>query len=334
VSDRRLFVAADWSAVESWLTAYHSGDATLLGELQAQLAGGPKVHSLNAALIYGIDPADAKTHMVNLKGRMVAAYNAGKRVSHMWNYGAGARQGARTFWLSEKFMAEAFGKLAAKYVDVVRWRKTLADRVFGEPVFRCARCQAIAADDGDCADCTRSVGVPIPLRFAGYSKLPSREERTVFGRRRLYEGRRMNGANALTSQHPQSCGASMWNITFARLHGYDPVADAPWPSPEGILRYDPTESWGAMFRAAETFVATGTYDSFYLECPESRGDEIMRWLRWTMEVLWPELSGWRFPAETMCGGNLGKWDALVNPQGLKEINGDKPFTMAPLADWR
>jgi len=334
VSERRVFVAADWSAIESWLTAYHSGDTTLLGELQEQLTGGLKTHSRNAALIYGIDPADAKTHLVNLKGRMVPAYNAGKRVSHMWNYGAGARQGARTFWLAEAFMAEAFGKLAAKYTGIVHWRKTLADRVFGEPVFRCPRCQLIAVDDGDCGDCTRSVGVPIPLRFAGYSKLPSRVERTVFGRRRLYEGRRANGANALTSQHPQSCGASMWDITFARLHGYDSVEDAPWPSPEGILRYYPGERWDEMFKAAPIFVATGTYDSFYLECPESRADEVMRWLLWTMETAWPELGGSRFPAEGMTGENLGKFESGVNDGGLHEWHNSKPFTMTPLAHWR
>jgi len=332
MSDRR-FVSADWSAVESWLTAYHSGDEVLLSELQAQLAGGPKVHSLNAALLYGIDPADAKTHLVNLKGRMVPAYNAGKRMSHAWNYGMGARQGARTFWLAESFMAEAFAKLAAKYTGVVRYRETLADRVFGKAVFRCPRCTAIADDDGDCAECTRGVGVPIPLRFAGYSELPTREERTRFGRRRLYEGRRKNGANALASQHPQSCGASMWNITFARLHGYDPVGDCAWPSPDGVLRYDPTAPWGALFTSAPIFVATGKYDNFDVEAPRDRVDEVARWLQWTMEVPWPELDGWRFPAEVAVGGNLGK-HGEGNAHGLRELEGQAPLTMAPLANWR
>lgn len=329
----RVFVGCDWMAVESWLTAYHSGDATLLAELQAQLAGGPKVHSLNAALLYGIDPADAKTHLVNLKGRMVPAYNAGKRLSHAWNYNMGPRQGARTFWLAEAFMVDAFGKLAAKYTDVVTYRTTLADRVFGDARFKCPRCNFVGEDEGDCADCTRSVGVPIPLRFAGYATLPTREERTVFGRRRLYEGRRRNGANALASQHQQSCGASMWNITFARLHGYDPVADAPWPSPEGILRYDPAANWREMFKAAEVFVATGTYDSFYLECPRDNAYEITRWLMWTMEQPWPELDNWRFPAEAFAGDNLGK-HSDANPRGLKEIHDLKPLTMEAFEAWR
>lgn len=330
----RVFVGADWSAVESWLTAYHSGDKTLLARLNTQLAGGPKLHSLNAALIYGIDPADAKTTLVNLKGRMVPAYNGGKRVSHAWNYNMGPRQGARTFWLSEAFMTEAFGKLAMEYADVVRWRRRLADRVFGEAVFRCGRCAFVSADDGNCASCTRDVGVPIALRFAGYSKLPTRVEQTAFGRRRLYEGRRANGANALASQHPQSCGASMWDITFARLHGYDPVADAPWPSPEGILRYDPRANWREMFKPAPIFVATGTYDSFVLESPRERADEITHWLLWTMEQPWPELSDWRFPAEASVGGNLGKYDAEINPKGLRERDDVKPFTMAQDESWR
>ena len=330
----RVFVGADWIAVESWLTAYHSGDATLLTELREQLAGGVKVHARNAALIYGIDPADAKTHLVNLKGRMRPAYEAGKRVSHMWNYGAGARQGARTFWLPEAFMAGAFGKLAGKYDDIVTWRCTLANRVFGMAQFRCPRCAFVADDDGDCGDCTRSVGVPIPLRFAGYAQLPTRCARTVFGRHRLYEGRRRNGQNALAAQHPQSCGASLWNITFMRLHGYDPIADQPWPSPEGILRYDPAAPWSDMFRPAEVFVATGTYDSFYLECPGTRRGEILAWLLWTMEQAWTELDGWRFPAEGMTGHNLGKYDVNVNPLGLRESCDVKPLTMARDEAWR
>ena len=89
-----------------------------------------------------------------------------------------------------------------------------------------------------------------------------------------------------------------------------------------------------MFKAAPIFVATGTYDSFALEAPESRGEEVLRWLRWTMEVGWPELNDWRFPAEVMSGMNLGKFDIATNPQGLRELHGDKPFTMAPLAHWR
>ena len=334
MSDAQVFVAADWSAVESWLTAFHSGDATLLGELQAQLAGGPKVHALNAALIYGIAPEDAKTRLVNLKGRMVPAYNGGKRVSHMWNYGAGARQGARTFWLPESFMAEAFGKLAKKYAGVMLWRETLADRVFGDPCFRCPRCQFVSEDDGDCPECTRMVGVPMPLRFAGYVTLPTRVEYTRFGRRRLYEGRRANGRNALTSQPPQSCGASMWNITLNRLHGYDPVDDVPWPSPEGVLRYDPRASWGELFKPASVFVATGFYDSFAVECPTARVEEVARWVQWTMEVPWPELKGWRFPAEVAIGWNLGKFDAIANEKGLKDVPCGQSLSVAPLANWR
>lgn len=329
----RCFVGADWIAVESWLTAYHSGDATLLAELQEQLAGGVKVHARNAALLYGIDPADAKTHLVNLKGRWRPAYEAGKRVSHAWNYNMGARQGARTFWLAEAFMAEAFSKLAVKYSDVVVFRRTLADRVYGQAIFKCLRCAAVANDDCDCVSCGQEVGVPIPMRFVGYAEQPTRVERTAFGRHRLYEGRRQNGQNALTAQHPQSCGASMWNITFVRLHGWDPVDDTPWPSPKGILRYDPMAPWADMFKPAEVFVATGMYDSYYLECPKARRDEITQWVLWTMEQPWPELSDWRFPAEGLDGENLGK-HSNTNVNGLKELHGIKPFTMARAADWQ
>lgn len=329
----RCFVGADWIAVESWLTAYHSGDVVLFSELREQLAGGVKVHARNAALIYGIDPADAKTHLVNLKGRMRPAYYAGKRLSHAWNYGMGPRQGARTFWLPEAFMATASAKLTEKYAGVTAWRRTLADRVYGQPIFRCPRCTVTADEDNDCASCSRSVGVPIPLRFSGYAVAPTHVERTAFGRHRLYEGRRRNGQNALAAQHPQSGGSSMWNITFVRLHGWDPVTKQPWPSPEGILRYDPHAPWNDMFKPAEVFVATGMYDSFYLECPFARRDEITQWLLWTMEQPWPELNGWRFPAEGMAGYNLGKFDYTDNPFGLRELTDVKPFTMAQDAGW-
>ena len=332
-SDARCFVGADWSAMESWLVAYHSGDPVLLAELQEQLAGGVKVHARNAALIYGIDPADAKTHMVNLKGRMRPAYDGGKRTSHAWGYGMGARQGARTFWLAESFMAETFAKLAAKYSVTCGWRRALANRVFGQAIFVCGRCGYRADDDCDCPECSRSVGVPIALRFSGYVEPPTRVEYTTFGRRRLYEGRRRNGANALTSQHPQSCGASMWNITFARLHGYDPITDQPWPSPEGILRYDPRAPIAEMFKTTPVFVATGTYDSFYIETPIEQRDDVLLWLLWTMEQPWPELGEWRFPAEGMTGGNLGKYGE-DNRDGLREIGTVKPLTVAQAAHWR
>ena len=329
----RCFVAADWSAVESWLTAYHSGDAVLLAELREQLAGGVKVHARNAALLFDIDPADAKRHLVNLKGRMRPAYDAGKRLSHAWNYGMGPRQGARTFWLSEKFMASASEKLASKYRDVVMWRRTLADRVFGQAIFKCSRCGFVADDDCDCPDCTRGVGVPIPLRFSGYAVAPTRVERTVFGRHRLYEGRRANGQNALASQHPQSCGASMWDVTFARLHGWDPIDDVPWPSPEGILRYDPRAPWSSMFKSTPIFVATGTYDSFAVESPNDRRDEILQWLLWTMEQPWRELDGWRFPAEAAIGYNLGK-HCEGNTNGLNEVDTGPALSMAARGEWR
>jgi hypothetical protein len=329
----RCFVHADWSAMESWLTAFHSGDEVLLGELREQLAGGVKVHARNAALIYGIDAEDAETHLVNLKGRMVPAYNGGKRLSHAWNYGMGVRQGAQTFWVAEKFMGEVSEKLSAKYAGVMRYRTELANEVFGEPQFVCPRCEFAADDDVDCPECSRSVGVPIPLRFRGYVRQPGRIKRTVFGRHRHYPGRRSNGKNALASQDPQSCGASMWNVTFVRLHGWDPVGEQPWPAPEGILRYRPDRAWGELFTASEVFVATGAYDSFTLESPVEQAGEVLEWLLWTMEQPWRALGDWRFPAEGSIGGNLGKFDARGNRDGLKKIDSGAALTVAARPGW-
>jgi hypothetical protein len=334
VTQDRCFVAADWQAVESWLTALFSGDPVLTSELREQLRGGVKLHSRNAALLYGCDPADAKTHMINLKGTMRQAYDGGKRLSHAFNYGMGEIQMSRTFWLSREFARDAIAKLSGKYAGVVAWREALANRVFGIAQFVCPRgCGYVDSDDADCPTCTAAVGVPIPLRFGGYAQEPARVERTAFDRIRHYPGRRREGRNALASQHPQSCGASMYNITLARLHGYDPLTDTRWPTPEGVLQYDPREPWTHLMRTTDVFVAMGIYDSFAMETPVERAADTLAWLLWTMEQPWAQLDGWRFPAEGFVGGNLGKWDERRNVAGLRENHDFAPLTVEPRGGW-
>lgn len=328
----RCFVNADWSNVEGRLTAFYSKDDTLQAELDDELRGGMKVHSRNAGLLYDIDPKDAKTFMVNLQGQRVPAYDGGKRLGHMFNYGGTANKMNQQFWCGKEFAESAYNKLATKYADVVAWRKGLSDDVFGVLLFGCPRCgYEQAYDNTDCPQCAQEVlSYPVPMRYIGMAQPAKRIHHTAFGRRRLYLGRRKEGVNALASQDPQSSGASMWNITFCRLHGYDPITDDQWPHPSGILRYDPRSPVSHLFKPAEIFVASGHYDSFYLEAPTSRQDEILNWLIWTMEQPWSELGGTRFPAEGAIGFNMGKHNddpkkGAVNITGLKEIH-SVPFT--------
>jgi hypothetical protein len=322
----RCFVAADFSNMEGRLTAFYSKDPVLQQELDDELKGGFKVHAKTAALLYGIDPAEAKTHMVNLQGNFVPAYDAGKRLSHAFNYGMGYRQMNKQFWCGEEFAKEAIGKLSAKYEKVVAWRKELADDVFGVLLYGCPRCgYQQEHDNTDCPQCAlEPLNYPIPMRYVGLARPAKRGHHTAFGRRRFYLGRRKEGMNALAAQDPQSSGASIWNITFARLHGHDSITNTPWPHPQGILVYDPRLPVSHLFKPSEIFVASGHYDSFYLESQLGRRDEVLSWLIWTMEQPWNELGGLRLPAEGSWGFNMGKHSS-TNPNGLQEVK-SVPFT--------
>lgn len=330
----RVFVGADFRAIESRLTALFSGDRVLTAELEAELHGGHKVHALNAAMIYGCAPENAKSTKVTLQGQEKTAYDGGKRLSHAWNYGMGEPQMSKTFWISRALAAEVNAKLTAKYTEVAAWRRALADRVFGVARFTCPRCGYIDSEGADCPECSAGVGVPIPLRFSGYNVEPARLERTAFGRLRRYPGRRREGQNALASQHPQSAGASMYNITLSRLHGYDPIGECAWPAPDGVLIYSPERPWTHLLKPAETFVAMGTYDSFYLETPREKADDTLRWLLWTMEQPWGLLDNWRFPAEGFQGENLGKYNERTNPGGLQERHEYVPFAVERHDGWQ
>ncbi|MEE8489954.1 MAG: DNA polymerase [Acidimicrobiia bacterium] len=302
----RIFLHADWSQLESWLTAYFSGDATLTAELQAQLEGGHKVHALNAALLYGCEPEEAMSFPIILGGRPDVAYNGGKRVSHAWNYGMEASYMASTFWIAKRKAEEMFERLNAKYKDVVAWRERMADEVFGVQKFVCNGCQEVRFNEGGKCNRCSTAGYVVSYVWSGYETFPSREMRTPFGRRRLYMGLRNKGKKALAAQLPQSCGASMWYRTLQRLNGFEVV--------KGEVRNWTTPN-------ADYAVRTGTYDSFLIECDEEEmiSQWIAHWLAWTMEQSWPQLAGWRFPCEMEVGHNWGKYDEAVNPQGLKEI---------------
>lgn len=325
----RIFIATDWMNMEGRLTAFFSGDPVLQAELDDELAGGVKVHARNAGLIYGCNPLESKDVYVNLKGAMRPAYDAGKRLTHAFNYGMGARQMSRTFWVTEAFAKDAIAKLSDKYAGIVAWRRTLTDQVFGIPLFECPRCGAQANERGDCEPCSNNI-FPVQYRYIGMAQEATRELRTPFGRVRRYLGRRKEGANAVASQLPQGSGASVWYRTLARLHGWDVATKQPWPTPHGVVLYRPDAPLSALLDpTAWTFVVGGTYDSYSIETTVVGHEDVLRWVVWTMEQPWPQLGGLRLPAEVMTGFNLGEYDKKTgkNPNGLKEFH-HVPFQTA------
>lgn len=304
----RIFVAADYSQLESWLTAFFAGDQVMYDELLASLEpGGLKGHAINAGLLYEIDPRDAKTHMVVLGGLTVPAYFAGKRISHLINYGGQASKIASTLWLPIKFAEEAYEKIASKYHATTHYRSECVDEIFGVGEYQCDCGFRVSGMAMLCPTC-KAAGQHKLTRWVGWSRHPAGELWTPFGRRRIYCGRRGECANAAASQKPQSGGASVAYKTLQRLNGFETVNGVrkPWPRIDG------------------TRVATFTYDEFVLECEEEDKERVISWLAWTMEQAWPELNGLRFPVEVSAGRNWGDYHEKNNPGGLRDV-GYKAF---------
>jgi DNA polymerase I-like protein with 3'-5' exonuclease and polymerase domains len=127
-----VFVAADWRALESRLTAYFSKDASYTSVLEEQLRGGPSVHAVVASLIYGVAPEDAKRTMVFFKGNKRPAYDAGKMCMHAWSYGMRPRAMVSHFGITLKEARHIDEVLSQRFQGVVRWRERLVQQVLGE----------------------------------------------------------------------------------------------------------------------------------------------------------------------------------------------------------
>ncbi len=302
-----VWVSADYSALESWLTAYFANDDVLMGELVAFIEGrGPKPHAINAALLYECDVADVKRIMVPFQGNMVPAYDNGKRVSHLYAFGGTEYIIAENLWIATARAANMIAKLDAKYPKQVERRQLLSNDVFGTPSFGCARCGHTLNQQANCPTCAAQ-GTTVEMTYIGWETVPSRIHYTPFMRRRHYHGRRKDAANALASQDPQSCGASIFYRTSGRINGYE-------------FRGGQRSSWPTPGRPGVDYrYATGSYDSFAVACPRDRWPLYARWLMWTMEQAWDQLGGLRIPAEVSVGLNLAPWDQEKNPQGLYDL---------------
>jgi hypothetical protein len=297
----------------------------MMSELQGQLSGGHKIHALNAALIYNIDPSDAKKHFVTFQGQQRSAYDAGKRLAHAYNYGMDAPYMSKLYWLPLKRCQEIVALLATKYTKTETAMRALGDRVFGVFEYRCARCKSVSNVREERCPCMAST--KLARQYAGCVIEPARQFKTLFGRRRLYLGRRDDGMNALRAQPAQSGGASLWYRTLLRLHGYDyyaPDVDVQWTMPLALnpLVWSPrVHVYGQLYAPFEVYVVTGTYDSFIIECDAQDVEAVAQWLAWTMEQGWPELGGLRIPVELSWGYNWRK-ASEANPKGLVDMKYD------------
>ena len=317
-----IFIATDWRNLEGRLTAYFSEDPVLQSELDAELQGGPKVHSLNASLITGCDPFDAKNIPYILQGVPKTAYDAGKRLTHAWNYGMKTIEMARQFWISKDEATRISSLLASKYKVVVQWRKNLSEHVVGREIYQCMSCGSRSDTYTGC--CNQN------MRRIGFAKEPARILYTPFRRRRLYLGRKREAENPLYSQLPQSTGASMFYRTMERLQ------DILCPA----ATFDEARTRGKIY------LATGTYDSFLIAMPKDSADACIPRIKLAMEAPWPQLplcnrcpehvcetsarilracpscetseSCFSCPADFELGSNWGKL-TTSNPSGLKEL---------------
>jgi uracil-DNA glycosylase family 4 len=139
-----VLVAADWRNVEGRLTAMFCKDPRYSRVLADELTGGPKVHSVNASIIYGIDPADAKNYAIDLSGQQRTAYDGGKRLTHAWSYGMKPLHMSRTFNITMAEAKRIDKALSEAYPRLVQWRQQLVDDVLGvwerKPGSRAMRC--------------------------------------------------------------------------------------------------------------------------------------------------------------------------------------------------
>lgn len=312
-------MAVDWINVEGRLTAYFSGDVKLQEMLDNELTGGHKVHAITAGLLYNIDPADSRTHQVELQGNRVAAYTGGKRLRHAWHYGLKPPNMAKQFWISKAEAERIDGIMSDLHPGVVAWWKELGDEIFGVHSFMCPRCSGKQVIGGNCTgDCVsiRSRFIP-QVKWVGWERHPARVLYTPFGRRRIYLGRRAQSMNALISQKPQSSGASMWYRRLADLHADEHAI-------EGTLVF--TGSYGGLTVPSSTLttVITGTYDSFMIQTVDKKVEDVIQWIAYVMEKAWPQLGGMRVPVDAKVGRNwMEKADG--NPKGLDGV-GYTPFS--------
>jgi DNA polymerase I-like protein with 3'-5' exonuclease and polymerase domains len=210
-----VLVAADWRNVEGRLTAYFSRDAAYTRALERELTGGPKIHAVNAAIIYGIEPSQAKKHSVLLSGQQRTAYDGGKRLTHAWSYGMQPPKMSKTFNITLTEAGLIDEKLSLAYPQLVQWRTQLVNDVLG-----------VWERKGDRSACIQQ----------GRRLLAN-----PFGWQMHFLGVEAKQANEVIAFLPQSTGAGMWTRCAPILESRFPVYTGTYDSFVLVVRAEPTE---------------------------------------------------------------------------------------------
>jgi uracil-DNA glycosylase family 4 len=196
--DGHCFVESDWRNVEGRLTALFCKDPLYNKVLAEELTGGPKVHAVNAGIIYNIDPRDAEKTYVEIGGVMKPAYDGGKRLTHAWSYGMGPPHMSSTFNIKLSEAVRIDTRLREAYPILVGWREQLVDDTLG-------------------------VWESVPgERTKICVKAGRRLLANPFGWQMHFMGREARQANEVIAFLPQSSGAGMWTRVA-------PVLEARYP---------------------------------------------------------------------------------------------------------
>lgn len=288
-----VYVHADVRNQEGRLAAYFSQDANYLKHFEMEDAGGPDVHSMGAAIFFGIDPADARKVEVPLAGQMVDARTGAKVGRHAvsyaslpWNMlmhqtGCDLKEAIR---MHDRF-AEAYPTLTARKPQFVR------------------------------EVCGRYEVVPGVKPYAKQVERGRGWLSNPWGWTCTFEGRGEVRKHPVTGElvalpvqadealalPQQSGGSSMWaRFTTAIGEAND------W------------EGWMP--------VSWGVYDSLDLLVPDTPMDvqKAAQVLEREMARPWEELGGMRLPIEVLWGYDLGEYNLTnlrkrINTRGLRPL---------------
>jgi len=280
----KAIVALDWKNQEGRLMAYFSQDAQYINAFKEEDGGGVDVHSRTAQIIYGVDPKEAKERLTKFGSGMYDMRHCAKVANHACSYSP-----TPIFTLMKNFQLQLSD--ARRIVDVMfdarptlaRYKQDLVKEVLGE-------------------------WEPVRLgenRWAARCVKPGRRwDATPFGWMIKYWGMGEVREDAITAEklalptqageaiafRQQATGAGMWDRC------YDEITD----------KYQ---------------VYTGSYDSFYVLTNDDKSDilDAAAFCKGVMEKEWPELDGWKFPADVAWGYNLGKYKRGRNDYGLRGI---------------
>lgn len=281
-----VFVSCDYSNQEGRLAAIISRDANYLRMFEEEDATGVKVHAKTAALIYDIDPQDAKRVKVTYQGGETTAYDGGKRARHAMTYSyMPVGMLINNYGMTLKEAERVYGVFHTLHPQLLEFKRQLVRDVLGEwrPDASRGKWRAACIAPG-----RRYQVTPFGWQVYWYGMGKVMND-PLTGKKVAVP---IEANEVLAFGLGQAPGASVWPRVAKQL------SDRGW------------------------HVATGQYDSVMVICPATV-DDVRRAVSDMREVMgqpWPQLGGRGLPVEVKVGRNWGDWDADANPEGLKEYD--------------